>query len=292
MILTSHSSYDPQWIALQREVSLSESMLSLGLHALRNADFNHQAYYYTGFFNITIALERVYKLILESHEYSTHGGFLTDAQLKKEGHDLLKLYERTKSLTNPISKKQPASAPIPEEELKDTLTFLTDFAKKDRYYNFISLGKGGAADPVARWYRLVLQRHAQPPLTQMQKDFLDNAQAQDNNPSSFCDIHHFDECGNNLESNEQCCKAFFQAEHIQKQGTLTLFQIIKDAIQQLCSYSNLYDPETQSGIYNSPNHPRSWEELERQMSEPQPLQLPNFAEFFKEFHQPKEDYSK
>ncbi|MBW3087923.1 hypothetical protein KIH77_04140 [Bifidobacterium sp. 82T24] len=211
-------------------------------------------------------------------------------QLKKEGHDLLKLNEKTQKLTNPISNKLDIGVSIPDEELTKVLTFLTDFAKKDRYFNFVSLDKNGAADPVARWYRLVLQRHGQPSLTQTQRDILAKARMQDNQPHSLYNIHHFDECGNSLESNEHCWNAIFQSEHIQREGTLVLFKIAKAATSQLCSYSNLYDPKTQSEINSSSNHPRSWEELEQAMSKPQPLQLPYYEDFFTEFHQSEEDY--
>lgn len=290
MTLISHSPYDPKWIALQREANISGRMLSLGLNALCSADFGHQEFYYTGFFNITIALERIYKLILESHEYSTRGSFLTDAQLKNEGHNLLNLYEKTRQLTNPITKKMADNVLIPDEELTKVLTFLTDFAKKDRYFNFVSLEKNGAADPVARWHKLVLQWHGHPPLTQMQQNILTAAQMRDSQPHSLYDIHHFDEYGNSLESNEQCCKALFQAEHIQREGTLVLFKIAKAATSQLCSYSNLYDPKTQSEIYSSSNYRMSLEELEQAMSKPQPLQMPDYEDFFIEFHQSEESY--
>lgn len=290
MTISKHSAYDSKWIALQRESNLSSSMLSFGLHALCNANFLHQEWYYTGFFNITIALERIYKLILESHEFTTQGSFLTDTQLRDEGHDLLKLYNRTKKLTNPIIKKLDNDVSTPNEELTKVLTFLTDFAKKDRYFNFISLEKKGPADPVARWHRLVLQWHMQPPLTQMQRNILSKARAQDNQPHSFYDIHHFDEYGNSVESNEQYWKAIFLSEHVQKTGTLILFKIAKAATNQLCSYSNLYDPNTQSKIYSPSSHPRSWEEFEQEMNKPQPLQLPYFEDFFTEFPKSEEDY--
>ncbi|OXN01047.1 hypothetical protein [Bifidobacterium vansinderenii] len=290
MTLISHLPYDPKWIALQREASMSGRMLSLGLHALLDADYMNQELYYTGFFNITIALERIYKLILESHEYSTNGSFLTDNQLKNEGHDLLKLYERTQKSINPVTKKLNDSPTMPDEELTKVLTFLTDFAKKDRYFNFVSLGKKGAADPVSRWHRLVLKWHKQPPLTQEQLDILTKAQMQDNQPRSLYDINYFDERGNNLESNEQCQQALFLAEHVQRAGTLILFKIAKAATNQLCSYSNLYDPKTQSEIYRSSNHLISQKELEQEINKPQPLQLPNFEDFFTKFHQSEERY--
>lgn len=121
----------------------------------------------------------------------------------------------------------------------------------------------------------------------MQKDILANAQAQDNRPGSLYSIHYFYEYGNNLEFNEQCCKAIFIAKHVQRQGTLILFKIIKAAIEQLCSYANLYDPKTQSEIYISSNHPRLWEELEWGMKNLSHCNYHIF--FFEDFNQSDEN---
>ena len=56
--------YDPRTIALQREASLADGLLTLGFKSLQIADFQNQECYYAGFFNMTIALERVCKLAI------------------------------------------------------------------------------------------------------------------------------------------------------------------------------------------------------------------------------------
>ena len=77
--------YDPRTIALQREASLADGLLTLGFKSLQIADFQNQECYYAGFFNMTIALERVCKLAIQSDSYKREGQFLTDGELKKYG---------------------------------------------------------------------------------------------------------------------------------------------------------------------------------------------------------------
>ena len=85
--------YDPRTIALQREASLADGLLTLGFKSLQIADFQNQECYYAGFFNMTIALERVCKLAIQSDAYKEKGQFLTDGELKNEyGHKLNELY--------------------------------------------------------------------------------------------------------------------------------------------------------------------------------------------------------
>ena len=59
---------------------------------------------------------------------------------------------------------------IPLDELEDILNFLTDFAKKDRYYKFGISYQNGGADPIKRWRKLVTQHHPMPALTEEQRD--------------------------------------------------------------------------------------------------------------------------
>lgn len=90
--------YDPRTIALQREASLADGLLTLGFKSLQIADFQNQECYYAGFFNMTIALERVCKLAIQSDSYKRKGQFLTDGELKKYGHKLSELYVKVSQI--------------------------------------------------------------------------------------------------------------------------------------------------------------------------------------------------
>ena len=72
--------------------------LTLGFKSLQIADFQNQECYYAGFFNMTIALERVCKLAIQSDSYKREGQFLTDGELKKYGHKLSELYVKVSQI--------------------------------------------------------------------------------------------------------------------------------------------------------------------------------------------------
>ena len=95
MLYVKHESkYDPRQIALYRETYLSERLMTRGLCDLLCANLFNQELYYSSFFNITITFERICKLVLNSDRYTDQGTFLSDRQLRNEGHDLKKLYNK------------------------------------------------------------------------------------------------------------------------------------------------------------------------------------------------------
>ena len=56
--------FSPTFILLQQEAYLARGTLSAGLTAMRNATFPDKEAFYSGFFNTSIALERIMKLIV------------------------------------------------------------------------------------------------------------------------------------------------------------------------------------------------------------------------------------
>lgn len=145
--------FSPTFVLLQQEAYLTRGSLSVGLTALRNAKFPDKATFYSGFFNTSIALERLMKLIVVTdHMLQNSFTVPSKAQLKAYGHDLISLYASCVSAASRagVSGVIMPLAPTLEREL---LEFFSEFAKYARYYNLDTLASGSAtySDPLNRW---------------------------------------------------------------------------------------------------------------------------------------------
>ena len=290
MLVSHFNDYDPKWIALHRETGLVEKMLNLGFIYLRKADFRSQERYNTAFFNITIAFERLCKLIIDSEAYVNTGQFLTNGKLSNWGHDLSKLYWQVGSVMEESGHVVNVATPEDNEFLEDVLKFLTDFAKKDRYYNFISLDKSGASDPVRRWRRLVLRFKPQQKHQPWQNAMLVIAKEKDNVPNELRDIYYFDEEGNIIQSNEQCVESLFQSNHIQLEGSSFLYVIIKYLIACLDSFSEAEYSQDKVDSGSTISSFGSRAQLEARFAQPPVFRLLNYVEFFPNFRMSEEQY--
>ncbi len=145
--------FNPSFILLQQEAFLTRGSLSVGLTSLRNATFPDKAAFYSGFFNTSIALERVMKLIVVTdHMLQNAYAVPTKAELKAYGHDLVSLYSScvasaTRSGVANVVMPSPSSLEL------ELLEFFSEFAKHSRYYNLDALSTQPSSyrDPLARW---------------------------------------------------------------------------------------------------------------------------------------------
>lgn len=127
---------------LANEATLTASMLSSGLHALRKANTFQKGLFYQAFFSLSIGIERLLKIIIiTQYRCKNEGEFPVSKQLKNYGHDLLKLSEIV-GATN-----------YEKDIHKEILSFLSKFAKSSRYYNIdvIVEEKGNNIDPLSEW---------------------------------------------------------------------------------------------------------------------------------------------
>jgi hypothetical protein len=127
---------------LANEATLTASMLSSGLHALRKANTFQKGLFYQAFFSLSIGIERLLKIIIiAQYRCKTKGEFPANKQLKSYGHDLLKLSE----IVGTVNYKKDIH--------KEILSFLSKFARSSRYYNIdvIADDKGNNVDPLSEW---------------------------------------------------------------------------------------------------------------------------------------------
>lgn len=142
---------------LQHEADLAEGCLAVGLTALRNATVADKRGFYSGFFNTTIAFERLMKMIVVvDHMLSNDFTAPTKKELKEYGHNLETLYQ---SSATAVLKYDIENFDLPTNgsiEYK-ILEMFSEFAMYARYYNLDSLGAGATAntDPLSAWERIV-----------------------------------------------------------------------------------------------------------------------------------------
>ena len=149
--------FTPTFFALLSEGSLVRSSLALGLTELRNASIGERGRYYTAFFQLSTALERLAKLVfildhMVSYSLAPPGG---DA-VKAFGHDLEDLYRASADIGR--SRQFPSAYPFPANSVSLAIvSFLSRFAETARYANLDALASGNAVrDPLADWHDILI----------------------------------------------------------------------------------------------------------------------------------------
>jgi hypothetical protein len=151
--------FSARFRALQREAGLTAELLGSGATILRRANHAQDGYYNQAFFNLSAGFERSAKLaIILDYCMDNAGQFPADADLRKYGHDLKRLFRETESIRTKRNSTE-ANRGLPDSDIhKGIIQTLSDFAKATRYYNLDYLAKGqvsGFTEPIATWYSRV-----------------------------------------------------------------------------------------------------------------------------------------
>jgi hypothetical protein len=140
---------------LTLEGYLFHSALTQGLSALRAAHNGNKGAFYTAFFQLAIGLERVMKvIILIDHMARNALALPTDNFLKKQGHDLTSIFAHIQEFPdptpNPLAVIKAGSLPF------RILEFLSEFARRTRYYNLDTLVSAKTTvDPLKAWHKII-----------------------------------------------------------------------------------------------------------------------------------------
>jgi len=132
-----------------KEAGLASSSLEHGLTILRNANFSRKGDYYQAFFQLSIGLERLMKLILIENHYGSENNFPSNKILRGYGHKLTDLYTYVSSLEVSVNNN-----PCDKNKIcKLILELLSNFAISSRYYNLDLLTQGNTEneDPLVMW---------------------------------------------------------------------------------------------------------------------------------------------
>jgi len=136
---------------------LTEGCLSVGLTALRNATVADKRKFYSGFFNTSIAFERLMKLIVVvDYMFSNNSTPPTKNQLKAYGHNLVSLYQSSVDAANRAGITN-ITMPLQGSIEEKILNHLSEFAKFARYYNLDSLNSKSSkdVDPLIEWEEII-----------------------------------------------------------------------------------------------------------------------------------------
>lgn len=205
---------------LANEAALTASLLSNGLNALRRADVYNQGLYYQAFFSLSIGIERLLKMIiLSQHRYENNGDFPTNINLRKLGHDIVKLceYIGVNFGTNTI--------------YFDILSFLNVFAKKSRYYNIDSMLNADISytNPLNDW--AVISEKILNSVNQ--KKVIQNKKSLSNMLDSISEISFYDLSGKEHSSAIFMLDEWETREVIQSYSVQYVFQIIVKLTEQI-----------------------------------------------------------
>ena len=134
-------------VRLLEECELTSSLLKSGLHSLRHANLEDKGCYYRAFFELSIAIERMLKIIIiMKYRAENSGEFPTIEKENIVGHKLLELWNKAelKTLTGVHH---------------EIVVFLDEFAGYARYYNLDlimeKVGKNnGHRSVLSEWKRI------------------------------------------------------------------------------------------------------------------------------------------
>lgn len=147
----------PQFNALNREAGIAAAAIGQGIAGISNANYAAKDYYLAAFFNLSIALERLGKLVFVLDHLLTNKAYPTDTQLRVLGHKLTDLIAKAEEIR--VRRALKDTEPVPTDTTcVGIIEVLSDFATATRYYNLdLLVGSRAAAmqEPIAAWHQRV-----------------------------------------------------------------------------------------------------------------------------------------
>ncbi|UVL32982.1 hypothetical protein LOY43_18620 [Pseudomonas sp. B21-041] len=146
---------------LQQEGHLARSSILSGIDFLlkANLDETRIGNFYSAFFQLTIGIERILKLVvITNHMIENNYTPPTDKELReKYGHHIKATYLHALSIRNKWGYEK--IAPPVSDTIEDKiLDFLESFANKSRYYNLRELNNASSDQgPLGDWYSICRQ---------------------------------------------------------------------------------------------------------------------------------------
>ena len=140
--------------AFLKEALFTKEMLGLGATRIRKANYASRGLYYEAFTCLATGFERIGKLCLILDYYLDNNGSLPDFDyLKKIGHDLVKIYNKSSDMTQKHDITFHFLNNLDAEIYQNILRILSNFALSDRYSNINILSQGRQQnDPILKWY--------------------------------------------------------------------------------------------------------------------------------------------
>lgn len=176
LISVDTSDFPKSWLLLQQEAILANSCIRTGFEFMVKGGFDdvYKGHYYSSFFQLSIGIERIMKLVIISH-YMVNNNYKApdNKSIRDYGHDLVKLYENISKIADNYNLAIPnSSVTIPN----DMLAFLNYFAKSTVHYHNISnldVLSVNNIDPLVKW-REIIERIESEDFTEPMRHRLEN----------------------------------------------------------------------------------------------------------------------
>ena len=160
LIKMDTSSWPRSFLLLQQEAILAKSSMLSGFEFMIKGGFDdvYKGHYYTSFFQLSIGIERMLKLVIISdHMYKNDYQPPDIKTIKSYGHDLLALYQKAKEISEAYSN---SIFPVLDDDSihKNILVFMNDFAAATgRYHNISNIAQVINPDPLTQWWNIIDQ---------------------------------------------------------------------------------------------------------------------------------------
>ena len=230
------TSLSPIFRALLREATLTKQMLGAGATYIYKANYALHGMYFQAFSSLSIGLERLGKLcVMLDHAIDNAGAFPDDAYMRKVGHDLVGLYNRSQSIkTNRqliLRSLQDLSDPI----RFSILEILSSFAKGDRYANIDLLsGQTRSKDSMAEWASKVDAKLYRDRVTSKRKALVKKTREQSVFLDEYSFVFHAAEGGTPILSHDDAVLRTLKYEAVAPYRQLYVMQIIRYWVELLC----------------------------------------------------------
>jgi len=154
--MNENMEFDKLFFQLSQEAYIIRSCICTGLTELRNSNINEKGRYYTAFFQLSIALERLAKLALII-DYMLSNNLAAPGKntVKQYGHDISQLYVCVEQIA--VARNYGIANQNSSSEFKNRiLDFLSNFAKSTRYANLDALASGKQIRlPIFEWSEIL-----------------------------------------------------------------------------------------------------------------------------------------
>ncbi len=234
---------NPDWYSIGREIALVRHLIGSGVTALGHANYADQVgQYYIAFFNLSIGLERLAKLVLVADYAISNGGKMPEQKIVRQfGHRLGELFGLASGIAEKHLLKLHYNNPV--NAISQKITKILDSfadARRGRYANFASLGDPslGKEEPIGKWWNsvaeLILKHHYYGSETQHRVEA--KARLVDSQFSSIAIVLHTNENGDMMRDILSASIRSGQTEVVQKYGryyTLLLVRWLSDVFCEI-----------------------------------------------------------
>ena len=149
---------DPKVNSMIRELGIVAHLIGSGLSTIRKADFVQHGKFGSSFFELTLGLERICKIvIIRKYQRINNGDFPTNQYIRNFSHSI-------KDLISEVFNGYETKYIGKDEIIDDMIEFFSEFAKSIRYYNLDSITKNmnPQNDPMKLWSKIqdkIVERH-------------------------------------------------------------------------------------------------------------------------------------